>query len=85
MSQLNVQFFASLREQLGQESLQLTWPNAAPVTSLLKLIGLELGNDAESILSQSEILVAINQEMVDRDHLVNPGDEVAFLPPVTGG
>lgn len=31
------------------------------------------------------IKVAINQKLADWDTLVSEGDEVAFLPPVTGG
>jgi molybdopterin synthase sulfur carrier subunit len=31
------------------------------------------------------VRVAVNQEHVDLDHPVHPGDEVAFFPPVTGG
>jgi molybdopterin synthase sulfur carrier subunit len=85
MSQLTVQFFASLRELLGQDSIQLSWPEALPVTSLIDAIGAELGREAAELLTHSDILVAINQAMVDRDHPVHSGDEVAFLPPVTGG
>jgi len=29
--------------------------------------------------------VAVNQTLVDTDHPVKAGDEVAFFPPVTGG
>jgi molybdopterin synthase sulfur carrier subunit len=32
-----------------------------------------------------QVLVAVNQQIVSRDTAVASGDEVAFLPPVTGG
>lgn len=32
-----------------------------------------------------QVLVAVNQEIVSAGHPVADGDEVAFLPPVTGG
>jgi|TARA_B110000459_G_C16159208_1_gene294366 molybdopterin synthase sulfur carrier subunit len=31
------------------------------------------------------IRIAVNQEYVDLDHPIKPGDEIAFFPPVTGG
>ena len=37
-----------------------------------------------SELRQPQVLVAVNQHIVDWDSAVNDGDEVAFLPPVTG-
>ncbi len=85
MSQLNIQFFASLREQLGHEQITIDWPNADSANTLIETIAGKLGPNASHILSQPDILVAVNQTMVDKDHQIEPGDEVAFLPPVTGG
>ncbi len=36
-------------------------------------------------LSQPQILVAINQQLSDWNRPLQADDEVAFLPPVTGG
>ncbi|MFN3236192.1 MAG: molybdopterin converting factor subunit 1 [Pseudomonadales bacterium] len=83
MNQLNVQFFASLREQLGRDTLQVNWPQADTVAALIEVV--EQAADAKGALQSPDILVAVNQTMVDRDASVQPGDEVAFLPPVTGG
>lgn len=85
MSQLTVQFFASLREQLGHDKIEVNWPDSAPLSSLVDRIEQQLGKAASEVLSQDNILVAVNQTMVERSHIVAPGDEVAFLPPVTGG
>lgn len=85
MTQLKVQFFASLRERLGRDHLDVHWPEQASAEALIKAIAAELGAEAGELLNQDEILIAVNQTMVGRDHLVDAGDEVAFLPPVTGG
>ena len=36
-------------------------------------------------ITRPQVLVAVNQDLVSRETAVNDGDEVAFLPPVTGG
>jgi molybdopterin synthase sulfur carrier subunit len=36
-------------------------------------------------LSQPQLLIAVNQQIVDWQQPVCSGDEVAFMPPVTGG
>ncbi len=39
----------------------------------------------EALEDLSVIRVAVNQEMVDLDAAISPGDEVALFPPMTGG
>ena len=39
----------------------------------------------ETELMKKNLLVAINKQHAHFENLVNPGDEVAFFPPVTGG
>ena len=34
---------------------------------------------------ESSLMVSVNQTYVDRMELLNDGDEVAFIPPVSGG
>ena len=36
-------------------------------------------------LSEPQVLVAVNKMIVKWDHIICDGDEIAFLPPVTGG
>jgi len=47
-----------------------------------------LGQGNEALLralNEPQVMVALNQILVDWDCNLQPGDEVAFLPPVTGG
>lgn len=80
---LNVLFFASLREQLGCEKLELSADGITDVQSLLNTL-VALHPIYENVLDES-ILVAVNQEISTRDRALESGDEVAFFPPVTGG
>ncbi|MDH5517135.1 MAG: molybdopterin converting factor subunit 1 [Gammaproteobacteria bacterium] len=75
---INVKFFASLREQIGQSDLSISCDNAPTA--------LQVWQQASSQPSMpANILCAINMEYVEPNTLVNDGDEVAFFPPVTGG
>jgi molybdopterin synthase sulfur carrier subunit len=40
---------------------------------------------SETFSDLTTIRIAVNQEYVDFDHPIKPGDEIAFFPPVTGG
>ena len=42
-------------------------------------------NLINSNLPQDNIIVSINQEITDMDAMINPDDEVAFMPVFTGG
>jgi molybdopterin synthase sulfur carrier subunit len=43
------------------------------------------GGPAAALADLARVRVAVNQEHVRLDHPIEPGDEVAFFPPVTGG
>lgn len=84
MNDVTVHFFASLREAVGTAQISLPLTKSTTVSGLVSLIA-EQHEDWQSVLNDTDVLVAVNQTMVDRDYGVKPGDEVAFLPPVTGG
>ena len=75
---INIQFFASLREQIGKS--QITLPYNAPQDVLAVW-----AQATDSMDMPVNTLCAINMEYVKTDAMVNDGDEVAFFPPVTGG
>ena len=76
---VKVLLFASLREQAGWSDRSIPL-NALAVSSAREIWDrLELG-DLPQVVK-----VAINQEIVSADHPVHAGDELAFLPPFTGG
>jgi molybdopterin synthase sulfur carrier subunit len=83
---IKVVYFASIREQvgLGEESLELP-ENIVNVAQLSAWLQAQRGTKWQGALSNPSTLVAVNQEMVNADQVIKPGDEVAFFPPVTGG
>ncbi|MAY56422.1 MAG: molybdopterin converting factor subunit 1 [Pseudomonadota bacterium] len=82
---LNLQYFASVREQLGRESEQLDLP--ADVTTVADLAAwlAERGAPWTLLTDTQQVLVAVDQEVVDRAQTLTGQEEVAFFPPMTGG
>jgi molybdopterin synthase sulfur carrier subunit len=82
---LEVLFFASLRERLGCEALEVELGAPGTIAGLIEALAARLGDDARDALTAESVRVAVNQEIVRGNVPLQHGDEVAFLPPVTGG
>lgn len=81
---IKVLFFASLRERMNIERLDI--PSNGLTTALDVLSYVASMNEQYLIaLKSPKPLVAVNQELSQYDSTVSDGDEVAFYPPVTGG
>lgn len=81
---LKIVFFASLRESLGCSEISVPLNEGVSVASVVRELILKKP-EWQTILSDQGLLVAINQQMSGWQDLVNPGDELAIFPPVTGG
>ena len=79
---VRVRFFASLRERLRQSELVWELPDGATVADLWR--SLCTAYDSLAIMSAS-VSFAVNQEYVEGDQRLSEGDEVACIPPVSGG
>lgn len=75
---INIQFFASLREQTGQSQITLSYDSTLDVLSVW-------AKATNNMDMPDNTLCAINMEYVKTDAAVKDNDEVAFFPPVTGG
>lgn len=83
---LTIQYFASIREALNKSEEQLQLPEAVTsVQGLIDHLRIENPNFDKVLNDDSKVLVAVNQTVVDRDHGLSNGDEIAFFPPMTGG
>lgn len=79
---VRVLLFGALREAAGAKELSVSVPDAATVASLRAL--LEEGQPGFSALA-GRLRVAVNREFAPDAQPLADGDEVAFLPPVSGG
>lgn len=80
--QVEVLFFAVVKERLGRDRAVLDLPAAATVA--LALEHLMAGHPALDPLLP-RVQIAVNRKMVGRDHRLADGDEMALIPPVAGG
>jgi len=77
---VQVRLFAALREIAGTSSLETSGHTAGDVAEAL---GVRYGERFAKIAAVSTFVV--NGERADRGTPVAEGDEVAILPPVSGG
>jgi MoaE-MoaD fusion protein len=75
--EVTVRLFAMLRERAGQPELTLDLPDGARVGDALA----ELHGLAEGV----PLVMAVNREYADEERVLDPGDELALIPPVSGG
>jgi molybdopterin converting factor subunit 1 len=79
---IRVKLFASLREIVGQKELILEVPEGVKASALPH----QLAAAYPRLRTLASFLkVAVNQEYADGERVLAEGDEVALLPPVSGG
>lgn len=78
---IRVRFFASLRERLRTAEATRHLSPGATVADLL----LVLQREFPGLSGSGRVSVAVNAEYVDSRHALSDGDEVALIPPVSGG
>ncbi len=80
---ITIKLFAILKDKTGRDELHIS-SRASTVSELLKEVSDEYPALSE-ILSCGRILTSVNQEFVKGDAPVKDGDEVALMPPFSGG
>ena len=75
--EVTVRLFAILRERAGAGELVLDLPEGARVADALD----RLDDLAEGL----PLVMAVNREYAPRDRVLDAGDELALIPPVSGG
>jgi molybdopterin synthase catalytic subunit len=78
---ISVRLFAGLRERAGAGAIEVELPDGARARDVLAA----MAGTAVGALAPGQCIVAINREYARPDHPVAAGDEVALIPPVSGG
>jgi molybdopterin converting factor subunit 1 len=79
---VKVLYFAVLRDLCGQSTEEIDLPAGGNVGNLLALLAAR--HTTQNKLWNS-IAIAVNQEYAQPNLILQDGDEVALLPPVSGG
>lgn len=74
---VTVRLFATLRERAGADRVELDLRAGARAGDAIDALG--------PMAAGLSIVIAVNREYADRDQLLRDGDEVAAVPPVSGG
>jgi molybdopterin converting factor subunit 1 len=77
---IKVSFFAQSREIAGQSQMDFEIKEGDTVSDLLSRL-ISRFHDLSSV----HIMVAVNSSYVDNSQILHDGDEVAIIPPVSGG
>ena len=77
---VRLRYFASIRERLGRTTEEIDVPDGSTVASVWDRLVAE-----SPALAQQRYRPAVNQEYTNSDHALAEGDELVFIPPVSGG
>ncbi len=76
--EVTVRLFAMLRERAGAREVTLTLPDGARVSDALGALG-------DVAPPELPLVMAVNREYARDDRVLDAGDELALIPPVSGG
>jgi molybdopterin converting factor subunit 1 len=79
---VRVRLFASLREAVGSSEAELDLPDGATAEEAWQSLA---RNHAELAPRRARLTAAINRRYAPFDTPLHEGDEVVFVPPVSGG
>jgi MoaE-MoaD fusion protein len=74
---VRIRLFAMLRERAGTSELSLDLPDGARVRDALDAVA--------ELAGGLPLVMAVNREYADEDAVLAPDDELALIPPVSGG
>lgn len=81
---LTVKFFASLKQKVGRGEIQIALADPIPVSQVIRDLEIEIPSLTAAI-KDTRSVVAVNHEFKSENDLVKDGDELAFIPPMSGG
>jgi len=76
-----VRMFAAYREMAGISEIEIDMPACSTVKDLVE----NIGGRYTGLPSKEYMVVAVNYQYAEHDLSLSDGDEVAFIPPVSGG
>jgi molybdopterin converting factor subunit 1 len=81
--EVEVRLFAMLRERAGRDAVTVHIPEGATVRQALDAVGHEHG--LGELIAAMPVVMAVNREYANEEDTLSAGDELALIPPVSGG
>ena len=81
---ITLKYFASLRDIAEKEEDRLDIENPITIDQLSDIIS-KTTPKMGAIIREKKVMISVNEEMASADTIIHDGDEVAFLPPFSGG
>jgi molybdopterin converting factor subunit 1 len=78
-------YFGALKERLGTVGETVELPEGAAVGGLLRILRERTSNTRIEARVWESLAVAVNRQYSSPSQILREGDEVALLPPVSGG
>jgi molybdopterin synthase catalytic subunit len=75
--QVNVRLFAGLRQRAGRDNVALELPDGASVADALRAL--------DDVTAGTRCVLAVNRVYAPEEQTLRAGDELALIPPVSGG
>jgi molybdopterin converting factor subunit 1 len=80
--QITVRFFAILKDRAGVSEAVIELPESCTVAAAVECVAARY-SEARKDLARSAL--AVNRNYVKSDAVLHDGDELALIPPVSGG
>ena len=81
---ITLKYFASLRDIAEKEEDSLDIENPITIDQLSDIIS-KTTPKMGAIIREKKVMISVNEEMASAGTIIHDGDEVAFLPPFSGG
>jgi molybdopterin converting factor subunit 1 len=80
---IRIRFFASYRQLVGQETVELEVAEQATIADVIERLERDYPQFGGKL--RHNALVALNEVYAEHHQYVQPQDTIAFFPPVSGG
>ena len=81
---ITVKYFATLRSLAGKDEDQFSMGSETTLVNLSHEISKTIPKIGEMILGK-KVMVSVNLDVISLDAIIKDGDEIAILPPFSGG
>lgn len=79
---ITIRFFALLKDRAGTDRLELNLPDKSTIATAVEQLRQSLPTLAENL---NHIAFALNRSYTQSNTPLQDGDELALIPPVSGG